>query len=102
MKNNNLKQTVLTAICIIMLFLPWTILPLRSFSWALESPAAEIMISSYAAFMIFSGIFTALVYAKAKIQHTLMKLCVVINGLYALGGIIAFVLMAYQGTQPLG
>nr|WP_296473463.1 hypothetical protein [uncultured Acetatifactor sp.] len=98
MKNNNLKQTVLTAVCIIMLFLPWTILPLRSFPWALESPAAEIMISGYAVFMIFSGIFTAVVYAKGKIQHTLMKLCVVINGLYALGGIIAFVLMISQGT----
>ena len=93
MKNNNL-----TAVCIIMLFLPWTILPLRSFPWALESPAAEIMISGYAVFMIFSGIFTAVVYAKGKIQHTLMKLCVVINGLYALGGIIAFVLMISQGT----
>ena len=98
MKNNNLKQTVLTAVCIIMLFLPWTILPLRSFPWALESPAAEIMISGYAVFMIFSGIFTAVVYAKGKIQHTLMKLCVVINGLYALGGIIGFVLMISQGT----
>ncbi len=98
MKNNNLKQTVLTAVCIIMLFLPWTILPLRSFPWALESPAAEIMISGYAVFMIISGIFTAVVYAKGKIQHTLMKLCVVINGLYALGGIIAFVLMISQGT----
>ncbi len=64
----------------------------------MESPAAEIMISGYAVFMIFSGIFTAVVYAKGKIQHTLMKLCVVINGLYALGGIIAFVLMISQGT----
>lgn len=99
MKNNNLKQTVLTAICIIMLFLPWTILPLRSFPWALESPVAEIMISGYAAFMIFSGIFTALVYAKGKIQHTLMKLCVVINGIYALGGVIAFFLMAFPGFE---
>ena len=100
MKNNNLKQTVLTAVCIIMLFLPWTILPLRSFPWALESPTAAIMISCYAAFMVFSGVFTAVVYAKGKIQHTLMKICVVINGIYALGGVIAFALMAYQGTLP--
>ncbi len=94
MKNNNTKTTVFTILCTLMLFIPWTILPLRSFPWALESPAAEIMISCYAAFMIISGLFTAAAYFKLKIQHTLMKLCVVINGLYALGGIIAFVLMA--------
>ncbi|MCI8789552.1 MAG: hypothetical protein HFH92_10655 [Lachnospiraceae bacterium] len=94
MKNNNTRNTILTVLCTLMLFIPWTILPLRSFRWALESPVAEIMISCYAAFMIFSGLFTAVVYAKMKIQHNLMKLCVVINGIYALGGVIAFVLMA--------
>lgn len=99
MKNNTLKQTILTAVCFVMLFLPWTILPLRTFPWALESPGAEIIISCYAAFMIFSGIFTAVVYAKAKVQHTLMKLCLVFNGIYALGGVIAFVLMAFQNTM---
>ena len=99
---NNPKQAILTTICTLMLFLPWTLLPLRSLPWALESPTAEIMISCYAVFMIFSGIFTAVVYAKEKIQHTLMKLCVVINGIYALGGIIAFALMAYQGTLLFG
>ena len=52
-----MKNKILTAISTIMLFVPWTILPLRTFDWALESPVAEIMIYSYAAFMIFSGIF---------------------------------------------
>ena len=93
MKNNQTKNIILTTICVVMLFIPWSILPLRSFSWALESPVAEIMISSYAAFMIFSGVFTVIIYAAEKIQHTLMKFCVVINGIYALGGIIAFLLM---------
>ena len=94
MKNNNTITTVFTILCTLMLFIPWTILPLRSFPWALESPVAEIMISCYAAFMIISGIFTAVVYFKLKIQQTLMKLCVVINGLYDMGGIIAFLIMA--------
>lgn len=93
MKNNQTKTIILTAICVVMLFVPWTILPLRSFPWALESPAAEIIISSYAAFMIFSGVFTVILYAAEKIRHTLMKLCVVINGIYALGGVIAILLM---------
>lgn len=86
-------NTILTTISTIMLFIPWTILPLRTFDWALESPTAEIMISCYAAFMIFSGIFTIAVYTKAGVQHNWMKICTVINGLYAVGGIAAFFLM---------
>lgn len=86
-------NTILTAISTIMLFIPWTILPLRTFDWALESPTAEIMISCYAAFMIFSGIFTIAAYTKAHVQHNWMKICTVINGLYAVGGIAAFFLM---------
>lgn len=88
-----MKEKLFTTICTLMIFIPWTILPLRSFSWALESPAAEIMISSYAAFMIFSGIFTILTYIKAHVQHTWMKVCVVINGIYMVGGIAAFLMM---------
>lgn len=38
-----MKNKILTAISTIMLFVPWTILPLRTFDWALESPVAEIM-----------------------------------------------------------
>ena len=98
---NNPKQAILTTICTLMLFLPWTLLPLRSLPWALESPTAEIMISCYAAFMIFSGIFNAVVYACFKVQHTVMKLCLVINGIYALGGVIAFLLMLPGKVIPL-
>ena len=82
-----MKQKILTAISTIMLFVPWTILPLRSFDWALESPAAEIMIYSYAAFMIFSGIFSIFVYTKGKVKSKLMQICVVINNIYAIGAI---------------
>lgn len=89
-----MKNKILTAVNTLMLFVPWTILPLRSFDWALESPAAEIMISCYAAFMIFSGVFTLLSYVKAKAQNNVMKVCLIINGLYAIGGVAAFAMMA--------
>lgn len=79
-----------------MLFIPWTILPLRSFDWALKSPAAEIMILSYAAFMIFSGIFSILVYTKGKVKSKLMQVCVAINSIYAVG-VIAIVAMSIPG-----
>ncbi len=82
-----MKNKILTAISTIMLFIPWTILPLRTFDWALESPVAEIMIACYAAFMIFSGVFTIISYVKAKVQNNLMKVCLIINSLYAVAGI---------------
>lgn len=82
-----MKNKILTAVSAIMLFVPWTILPLRSFDWALKSPVAEIMIYSYAAFMIFSGIFSILAYAKGKVKSKLMQVCVVINSIYAVGAI---------------
>lgn len=48
-----MKNKILTAVSTLMIFVPWTILPLRAFDWALKSPVAEIMISGYAVFMIF-------------------------------------------------
>lgn len=88
-----MKEKLFTTISTLMILIPWTLLPIRSFEWALESPTAEILISCYAAFMIFSGIFTILCYTKAGIRHTWMKICVLINGVYAVGGITAFGLM---------
>lgn len=91
-----MKNKILIAVSTIMLFIPWTILPLRSFDWALKSPAAEIMILSYAAFMIFSGIFSILVYTKGKVKSKLMQVCVAINSIYAVGA-IAIVAMSIPG-----
>lgn len=83
-----MKNKILTAVSTIMLFIPWTILPLRTFDWALESPAAEIMIACYAAFMIFSGVFTIISYIKAKAQNNLMKVCLIVNSLYTVAGVV--------------
>ena len=88
-----MKNKILTAVSTIMLFIPWTILPLRSFEWALESPAAEIMIAGYAVFMIFSGVFTAVSYTKVKVQNQLMKICLVICCVYAAAGAVLLGMM---------
>lgn len=82
----------LTAICTIMMLVPWTILPLRIFfQWALDY--ADIMIPCYAAFMIFSAIFTIFSYAKAKARDTLMKVCLVVNSAYGVFAIAAIAMM---------
>lgn len=76
-----------------MMLIPWTILPLRNFSWALESPVAEITIAGSALFMIFSGIFTAAAYGKSRVQNPLMKVCLVVNGIYTVAGVAAIIMM---------
>lgn len=80
-----MKNKILTAVSVIMLLIPWTILPLRAnFQWALDY--ADIMIPCYAVFMMLSGVFTILSYVKAKAQSNLMKVCLIVNSLYAVGG----------------
>ena len=88
-----MKNKIYTAIATIMLFAPWTILFLRTFEWALESPTAEILIFTYAAFMIFSGVFSILIYAIGKVKNKWMQICTVINSIYAVGA-IAILFMA--------
>ena len=90
-----MKDKIINAICLFIVFVPWTILPLRSnFQWALDY--AEIMIPCYAVLMIFGGVFTVLSYINAKAQNILMKICLVINGIYAFFGILVVVMMVTQ------
>lgn len=93
-KTDPTRAAILTALCTIMVFIPWTIFPLRTQPWALEIPAAGIIIACYAIFMIFSGIFTLVSYSKYQVQNTLMKICVVINLIYAVFGVAALGMMA--------
>ena len=48
-----------------------TIFPLRTFDWALELPAARIIIIAYALFMILSGVCSILVYIRWKVKNRL-------------------------------
>ena len=78
-----MKNKLCTTVSTLMLFIPWTIFALRSFDWALESPAAEIIVYSYAAFMIFSGIFSVFSYTAWKVKNKWMQICVAVNCIYA-------------------
>lgn len=93
-----MKKKTLTVISTIMLFVPWTILPLRTFDWALESPAAEIMIFGYAGIMIFSGLFSLLAYSKGRVRNIWMQVCMIVNCIYAVGA-IAIICMAIPGIS---
>lgn len=91
-----MKEKILTAISAVMVLVPWTIFPLRTNDWALESPTAEIIIISYAAFMIASGIFSLLAYKKGNVKNNVMKFTIMINIVYAVAAIALMGMMAYQ------
>lgn len=94
-----MKNKILTAVSTVMLFIPWTILPLRiNFQWALDY--AHIMIPCYAVFMIFSGVFTILSYVMAKAQSSLMKVCLIVNSLYAAFGAAALGMIVLPKIIP--
>ncbi len=46
--------------------------------------------------MILSGICTLLFYTKGNVKNTVMKVCLVINGAYAVFGAVVVVLMIAQ------
>lgn len=75
-------KKLITFISVLMIFIPWTIFPLRTNPWALQSPAAEIIVYSYAAFMIFSAVFTTLAYTKGQVKNKVMQIALVINDIY--------------------
>lgn len=91
-----MKEKVTTAISLITCFIPWSILYLRTFSWALESPAAEISIIGYCLLMIAGGVFAIAAYKKRIARGTLMQICVAVNGIYAAAGIA---LLCWMGVQ---
>ena len=75
-------KKLITFISVLMIFIPWTIFPLRTNPWALQSPGAEIIVYSYATFMIFSAVFTTLTYTKGQVKNKGMQIALVINDIY--------------------
>lgn len=91
-----MKEKIITAISSLLVFIPWSILILRTNQWALESPMADTLILGYAAFMIAGAVFVLWGYMKERIQNNLMKICLVINCLYGAGGLAAIIMILVQ------
>ena len=83
-----MKEKILTGICVFLLLVPWTIFPLRTFPWALESPAAEIIITCYALVMAASCVVTLAAYCAGNAKNLLMKICCVVSTLYGVFGVM--------------
>lgn len=89
----NAKQLLCTVICAVFLPLPWTIFPLRTNQWALEMPAARIIIILYAVTMILGGIFSGICYGELKVRNPVMKICLPVNLAYAVFGAVALMMI---------
>ena len=92
-----MKTKVLTVINVLLVFLPWTILLLRMNAWALQSPAAEIIIGCYCGEMLLGSVFSVISYLIGGKSSKLMQACLVVNVLY---GAAALFLGAWMAISP--
>ena len=69
-----MKEKIITAVSVILLFFPFTIFPIRKNPWALEQPMAEIIILIYIAVMLLGGVFTIAAYTRGKVKNNLMNM----------------------------
>lgn len=87
MEQNNKKITAISVISLLTVLLPWTILYVRTYDFALKSPWAEIVIGIYSLLILVFFGFSAFVYFGIKRKNAMTALAVAINGIYAVGTI---------------
>lgn len=83
-----MKGNVVNIMNSLIVLVPWAIIPIRKFDWALVTPNAERIILGFAIFMMIGGIFTIVTYPKGR-KNNYSRICLVINSLYLLFGLFA-------------
>lgn len=93
------KISFLSFINFILIFVPWSIIYLRQYEFALESPNAEMIIAGYSIFIIASFIFSLVLYTYKKKRDVLSSIALFINGVYTAGviGIIGMSITSWFG-----
>ena len=80
----------------ILILVPWTILILRQYDFALQSPTAEIIIAAYCVFIAAAFTFSVTMYAKKKMRDVLSSIALVVNSIY-LAGVVGLVCISLPG-----
>ena len=85
---------------ILLAFVPWTILLVRTQEWALKSPAAEITIGIYSVEIMLAFLYCLILYTKKRHKDVLASIGLVANGLYAVGilGLIGINIPGWLGN----
>lgn len=82
-----MKEKCITFISFLFLLLPWTIFPLRTNAWALETPAAQIIICIYLVAMLLGAVFSIFCYVRGLSRSRLMQVFAAVNGIYGFGAV---------------
>ena len=90
------KITASSVVSFLLLFVAWTILPLRRNRFALESPNAQLIIAAYGAFILAAFIFSLVLYGKKKRRDILTSIALIVNGVYT-AGVVGMVCMSLPG-----
>ena len=94
------KITPASVVALLLAFVPWTILLVRTHEWALKSPAAEITIGIYSVEIILAFLYCLILYTKKRHKDVLASIGLVANGLYAAGilGLIGINIPGWLGN----
>lgn len=83
----------LSVLNLILTFVPWTILILRQYDFALQSPGAEIIIAIYCVYIAAAFAFSLYLYKKKNMRDVLSGIALVLNSIY-LAGVLVLVCMS--------
>lgn len=95
-----IKKTVLSSVCTAMMILPWLLFFLRGQLERLHVYSGAAVIFA-AAFFIFCGIFTVYVYFAAGVRTDLLRLCMIVNGIYAVFAFVLLVMIMVERVTPI-
>lgn len=88
MEGNKKKISAMSVISLMTVLLPWTILYVRTYDFALVSPWAEIIIGIYSLLILCFFAFSAFVYFGKKRKDVIAALALMVNGIYAVGTVV--------------
>lgn len=91
-----MKTKVLTSVCTVMMLLPAAIFPLRPIFERYAAAAAPVC----AVIFILCGIFTACVFFKSDMKSDLLRLCLIVNVMYAVFAFVLLVMILAERVFP--
>jgi hypothetical protein len=78
----------LSVLNLILTFVPWTILILRQYDFALQSPAAEIIITVYCIYIAGAFAFSLYLHTKKNMRDILSGIALILNSIYLAGALV--------------
>ena len=94
------KKIIFSTVCTSMMLLPWLLLLFRKRLEALIAHA-DVTVPLFAAFMIFCAVFTVCVYFAARVRTDLIRLCMIVNGVYAVFAFVLLIIFVTERVTPI-